>query len=379
MGPMTSLRPKPSPGVLLDAARRELSDEILRGEGGSAALERYSSRLDALILQLAADAPPAGRRVVDCRARRLRASALCLHSDIDLLVVFDGQLGEQDELFLRALLHPLWDAGLVVGHQVRELDELARLEVDNPEFLLALVDARHIAGDSELFSQFQEAFHSPQTHAFIVDALERLIDERHAQFNGTLYQLEPDVKDAPGALRDLTAVRTLAILTDPSLMRQGPEDPERLLDAEDFYLRIRSVLHLETRRNHNLLTHALQERVADVLGYPGPLPQPRVERLMGDYFRHARVVTRALEWAPAIGPTAGRCQCRSRRRRHPLHRPRKGSRPARDVAGRLPGRPRRGLSRVERRAGLHAPERRAVLDAPISFLRRHTAWRCCGS
>ena len=133
------------------------------------------------------------------------------------------------------------------------------------------------------------------------------------------------MKDAPGALRDLTAVRTLAILTDPSLMRQGPEDPERLLDAEDFYLRIRSVLHLETRRNHNLLTHALQERVADVLGYPGPLPQPRVERLMGDYFRHARVVTRALEWAPAIGPTAGRCQCRSRRRRHPLHRPGKAA------------------------------------------------------
>jgi len=302
MGPMTSLRPKPSPGVLLDAARRELSDEILRGEGGSAALERYSSRLDALILQLAADAPAAGRRVVVAALGGFGRRQLCLHSDIDLLVVFDGPLGEPDELFLRALLHPLWDAGLVVGHQVRELDELARLEVDNPEFLLALVDARHIAGDSELFSQFQEAFHSPQTHAFIVDALERLMDERHAQFNGTLYQLEPDVKDAPGALRDLTAVRTLAILTDPSLLRQGPEDPERLLDAEDFYLRIRSVLHLETRRNHNLLTHALQERVADVLGYPGPLPQPRVERLMGDYFRHARVVTRALEWGRRSAP-----------------------------------------------------------------------------
>ena len=83
--------------------------------------------------------------------------------------------------------------------------------MDNPEFLLALVDARPIAGDPALFAQFQEAFHSPQTHAFIVDALERLIDERHAQFNDTLYQLEPDVKDAPGALRDLTAVRTLAI------------------------------------------------------------------------------------------------------------------------------------------------------------------------
>jgi [protein-PII] uridylyltransferase len=299
---MATLRPKPSPAVLLDAARRELGDEIVRGEGGRVALERYSGRLDALIGQLVVDAPPPGRQVAIAALGGYGRRHLCLYSDIDLLIVFDGTLEDSDERFLRAVLHPLWDAGLVVGHQVREIDELSRLEVDNPEFLLALVDARPIGGDPALFTRFQEDFHSPQTHAFIVGALGRLIDERHAQFNDTLYQLEPDVKDAPGALRDLTAIRTLASLTDPALIRQGPEDPERLLDAEDFYLRVRSILHLESRRNQNLLTHALQERAADLLGYPGPLPQPRVERLMGDYFRHARVVTRALEWARRSAP-----------------------------------------------------------------------------
>jgi [protein-PII] uridylyltransferase len=300
---MTTLRPKPTPAVLLDAARRELGDDILRGEGGRIALERYSSRLDALIAQLVADAPAAGRHVAIAALGGYGRRHLCLYSDIDLLILFDGALGEADERFLRGLLHPLWDAGLVVGHQVREIDELSRLEVDNPEFLLALVDARPLSGDSPLFARFQESFHSPQTHAFIVGALGRLMDERHAQFNGTLYQLEPDVKDAPGALRDLAAVRTLAALTDPSLLRQGPEDSERLVDAEDFYLRIRSILHYESKRNQNLLSHALQERAAEVLGYPGPLAQQQVERLMGDYFRHARVVTRALDWARRSAPT----------------------------------------------------------------------------
>ena len=71
---------------------------------------------------------------------------LCLHSDLDLLVLFGDRIGEAEEAFLRALLHPLWDAGVVVGHQVRELDDFATLERDNPEFLLALVDARHVAG-----------------------------------------------------------------------------------------------------------------------------------------------------------------------------------------------------------------------------------------
>ena len=71
---------------------------------------------------------------------------LCLHSDIDLLVLFGGRIGAAEERFLRGFLHPLWDLGVVVGHQVRELDDFNRLEADNPEFLLALLDARPVAG-----------------------------------------------------------------------------------------------------------------------------------------------------------------------------------------------------------------------------------------
>ncbi len=64
--------------------------------------------------------------------------ALCLHSDIDLLVVFEGRLGRAEERFVKALLHPLWDLKLQVGHQVRLLDDFAVLERDNPLYLLAL-------------------------------------------------------------------------------------------------------------------------------------------------------------------------------------------------------------------------------------------------
>ena len=296
------LRPKPTAAVLLDAARRELSDEILSGHGGTTALNRYSGRIDALVRQISADAPPCEQSVVVAALGGYGRGQLCLYSDIDLLVVFGGPLGQPEERFLRAVLHPLWDAGLVVGHQVREIDELGRLEVDNPEFLLALVDARFLSGDHRLFDRVADEFHTPETHAHLVLALERLVDERHARFNETLYQLEPDVKDAPGALRDIMSARTIGALTDPSLVRKGPEGPERLADAEDFYLRLRSILHLEGKRNQNSLTHALQERAAEVLEYPGALPQQRVERLMGDYFRHARVVTRALDWVRRSAP-----------------------------------------------------------------------------
>ncbi len=286
----------------LEEARRELRDDILRGHGGRGALGRFSDRLDGIVRQIAAAAPTPAQPFAVVAIGGYGRRQLSLHSDIDLLVLFAGHLGEADERVLRALLHPLWDLGLVVGHQVREIDEFARLEIDNPEFLMALVDARPVAGDRSLYDRFETAFHQAGTHAHVVSALNALIDERYALFNSTLYQLEPDVKESPGALRDLTATRWIAALTDPSLVRRGVDDASKIEEAEEFLLRVRSILHLESKRNHNQLTHQLQEVAADILGYPGAFPQQRVERLMSDYFRHARSVARLLAWMRRNAP-----------------------------------------------------------------------------
>jgi [protein-PII] uridylyltransferase len=291
------------PRAALQGARDELRTATGRGAGGRAALERYAARVDGIIRQVYGDAAKPGATAPAVFAlggygRR----QLCLHSDIDVLVLFPGTIGPAEEQVLRALLNPLWDLGVVVGHQVRELHEFESVETDNPEFLLALLDARPVAGSRELFEAFGTLFHSSTTHSFILKALFELIEARHALFNGTLYQLEPDVKEAPGALRDLGAMRTIALLTDPLLLRRGPADPARVEDAEDFLLRVRSTLHLEGERQQNVLSHDLQERTADVLGYPGAEARTRVERLMSDYFRHARIVHRSLEWARRAAP-----------------------------------------------------------------------------
>jgi [protein-PII] uridylyltransferase len=289
--------------VALDAAREELRGEIARGAGGRAALDQHAGRVDGLLRALYLEAGGAERQVAVIALGGYGRRHLCLHSDIDLLLLFGGRIGPSEERFLRAFLHPLWDVGVVVGHQVRELDEFADLETDNPEFLLALLDARLVAGAEELFHRLRATFHTAPTHAYILQALLALIEERHARFNATLYQLEPDVKEAPGALRDLMAARTIAAVTDPLLLQRGPADPGRFEEAEDFLLRVRSVLHLEAERNQNVLSHELQERIADVLSYPGDEARQRVERLMSDYFRHARTVSRTLDWTRRAAPT----------------------------------------------------------------------------
>ena len=286
----------------LDAARGELRTAISRGAGGRGALERYADRVDALVRQLHADAGPYDGPLAILALGGYGRRHLCLHSDIDLLLLFGGGIGPSEERFVHSFLTPLWDLGVVVGHQVRQMDDFRTLETDNPEFLLALLDARPVAGARPVFERFGTVFHQASTHAFILRSLLALIEERHAKFNDTLYQLEPDVKEAPGALRDLTATRTIALLTDPLLLRRGPADVGRFDDAEDFLLRVRSTLHLECGRNQNVLSHELQEKAADVLGYPGAEPRQRVEKLMSDYFRHARIVSRSLEWVRRTAP-----------------------------------------------------------------------------
>jgi [protein-PII] uridylyltransferase len=286
----------------LDAARDELRADTERGAGGRDALQRHAARVDALLAALYVDAGVPDRPAAIIALGGYGRRHLSLHSDIDLLILFGGRIGPSEERFLRNFLHPLWDVGVVVGHQVREVEEFSELETDNPEFLLALLDARLVAGAPALFDRLHAMFHTPSTHAYIVKSLMALMDERHARFNATLYQLEPDVKEAPGALRDLMAARTIAALTDPLLLQRGPADPGKFEDAEEFLFRVRSILHLDGGRNQNVLSHELQERAADLLEYPGSERHHRVERLMSDYFRHARTVSRTLEWARRMAP-----------------------------------------------------------------------------
>jgi [protein-PII] uridylyltransferase len=287
----------------LDAARGELAAAAGRGEGGRQAMRQYSHRMDALVQQLFADAGPVSQSIAVFALGGYGRRELCLHSDIDLLVLFAGSIGEQDERFLHAFLNPIWDLGLTVGHHVREVREGSGLEADNPEFLLALTDARPVVGDATLLDQFFAESDVAKTALRTLDALKALIAERHGRFNDTLYQLEPDVKEAPGGLRDLFGAQTIAMLTDPALLSQGGSAPRALEDAEEFLLRVRSVLHLEARRHHNILSHELQERAAECLGYNGATPRQRVERFMGDYFRHARAIDRTLRWALRAAPT----------------------------------------------------------------------------
>ncbi len=283
---------------LLQSAREELTSATREARGGIKALEHFSGHVDALIGQIYLDLrvrPSVPWAIIALGGYGRRH--LCLHSDIDLLIVFDGAIRDTEEQSLKSLLHPLWDLKLQIGHQVRELSELSRVERDNPEFLLAALDARFLAGEDVVFERFRDLCNRSGTEwsAQALDSLLQLIEQRHTQFNKTIYQLEPDIKEAPGALRDVTAIRSIAALADLNLRRGLTSDIERLDEAEDLLLRLRSILHLESGRNLNVLSYVLQEKAAELFGCPGSRSYQQAEALMSAYFHHARTISRLLD------------------------------------------------------------------------------------
>ena len=281
----------------LATTRRQFALEAKQGRGGREAQARYAVHMDGLVEQLVEGARGlTARPFVVCALGGYGRRTLCLHSDIDLMILFEESIGREEERFVNAVLQPLWDLQLVVGHQVRELADFNDIDTGNTEFQLAVLDARPLAGDQRLFERFRTHVTSlaPDDRERAIDALIELVQQRHAQFNGTIYQLEPDIKNAPGGLRDIAAMRYLQTLAGERLDADRARAAAPVQEAEEFLLRIRGVLHAEGGRDANVLTHEMQERVAEALDADGDTPRKRVEALMGAYFRNVRSNARAL-------------------------------------------------------------------------------------
>ncbi len=282
------------------AARERYSSATQQAYGGISTVKAYASEIDLLVQEIYRDARkiesnPAALVAIGGYGRQHQ----CYYSDIDLLLLFDGRISSAEEDFISAILHPLWDLGLNIGHQVRELGEFETPEMNNPEYLVALLEARFLDGEQETYGQFHNACLTEKSkwREPMLAALCDLTRQRHAQYNHTVFHLEPDIKDAPGGLRDATAIRLLRKFNNRDVFDRAYLDVGRIDEAEDFMLRLRSILHMERGRNLNTLNHEHQETAAAVFGSPGDHSRSQVEALMSTYFHHAQLIRRSLATA----------------------------------------------------------------------------------
>jgi [protein-PII] uridylyltransferase len=222
------------------------------------------------------------------------------YSDLDILFLFGSEKAEHESRSLIAeFSRTLWDLGFRVSSAGRTLDECKRIEDDNAEFHLALLDRRFLAGDAALFEKLDSKVlpaSEKQARPFLLAQLHRLTKERITRYGNTIFHLEPNVKESPGGMRDhQAAVWLRQIVEEKDDRRRNTAAEEELSAAALAFLgAIRCFLHYSNGRNDNTLTYELQAAAAErALGVGDGIARTPAE-WMRLYFRHARTLNRQL-------------------------------------------------------------------------------------
>jgi len=216
------------------------------------------------------------------------------YSDIDLLILTDdpARFGPGIETFVQNL----WDLKLDVGHSVRSVGD-CRLEAERDiKTATAILERRPLRGtlafDRAIGSLFATDEIWPSAKFYRAKAEEQR--RRHAQFEDVEYDLEPNIKGAPGGLRDIQTIgwiirRHFGSATTNDLALRGfltKEEAEVLDAGRRFLFRVRYGLHLLAGRKEDRLQFDYQRTLAERLGYRDSDAKLGVEQFMHDYYRH---------------------------------------------------------------------------------------------
>jgi [protein-PII] uridylyltransferase len=268
------------------------------GHHGVWAARRRSELVDECLVRLWERAGPPLRCAlvaIGGYGRRLQLPA----SDVDVLLLHDGTSPEDVRRLTDAILYPLWDAGLAVGQAVRTPEECVEMARDRFDALTAMLDGRVLAGDGDVASRALAAVREPVTAdpKGFAARLRRAASERRERFGSVAQLLEPDLKEGSGGLRDVASIGWLEIALGADLVRAGllrSHERDSLDAAEEFLVRARSAIHLETEKRTDRLIADLQPAVAHAMGF---VDEPRliaIDGLMRALFQHARDVEHVL-------------------------------------------------------------------------------------
>ncbi|TAN07300.1 MAG: [protein-PII] uridylyltransferase [Rhodanobacteraceae bacterium] len=296
---------------LLDDHTRVLTSAFRQGAGAAALARARAQAVDAVCMHVwsacVGDPPAAALFAVGGFGHGL----LFPYSDVDLLVLHDPGAGSALARSLEAFFACLWDVGLKPGQAVRTLAQCRDLAAAEVSVFTSLLDARQLAGAGRFTQDLRALVDEPglwPPDAYLAAKLDERA-RRHARYDDTTHNLEPDLKDGPGGLRNLDLIRWLGkrlVGVDDldGLVRAQllePSERDALRDARAMLRRDRYGLHLEAGRAEERLLFDWQRAVAARLGYAdvNTTGNAAVERFMQDYFRAAgtteRLLTRLLE------------------------------------------------------------------------------------
>ena len=291
--------------------RQALFEKHRSGAGGLEIVSAWSTVMDHLIRHLYnAISADCGSRFGEAnRGLALIAQGgygrgeLNPHSDIDLLFLYGRKISPFVQAVTEKLQHTLWDAGMEPAHATRSIADCIRLAESDMKVRTSLLDARFLCGDFALFQEFEKKVEPRLVKTGMARFIREKLEEnraRHGQYGGSVYLLEPEVKEGEGGLRDIQTARWIARAKlkakdlDALALRGivATTDIAHLKESQDFLLRVRNELHFATGKHQDQLTFEQQENVSSALGFAGEEGLRAVEVFMRTYYLHAAQISR---------------------------------------------------------------------------------------
>ncbi len=294
---------------LLETARSFLDCQLQRvqqmndqGGSGQQIVKELTAVFDQLINSLywAVSANLSKEEVADCALIALGGygrAEMNPRSDLDLMFFYEPSGKAAAEVISDRMLYLLWDLRLDVGYSVRSKEECLE-EAQDSTVRSALLDARLISGNPELFALFNHSvgklMHNQDTRGFIKLKLEER-DERKRKYGSSVYLLEPNLKEGEGGLRELQEALWIArvkfkALSLKELLIKGvinEQDFQEYNQALDYLWKIRNHLHFSGQRKSDQLTFEQQQQIAVAFGYKNARRTSAVEQFMQGYYSHA--------------------------------------------------------------------------------------------
>ncbi|MCK4675792.1 MAG: nucleotidyltransferase domain-containing protein, partial [Gammaproteobacteria bacterium] len=219
-------------------------------------------------------------------------------SDIDLMILLQSEENQKTKDLLEKFLMLLWDIRLEIGHSVRTVEECVEESTKDITVATNIMEARLLAGSETLFTQMKEktsADHIWDSKSFFQTKLEEQI-QRSGKFNDTAYNLEPNIKESRGGLRDIQMIGWVAkrhfnadSLHD--LVKEGfllEDELNTLLEGQQLLWRIRCSLHYLAGRREDRLLFDYQRDLAEEFGFKDIEENSKneaIEQFMQQYYR----------------------------------------------------------------------------------------------
>jgi [protein-PII] uridylyltransferase len=220
------------------------------------------------------------------------------HSDVDVLILLPGWLDPAGTAFIERLIGVFWDIGLEMGHSVRTIAQCADEMAADVTVKTSLLEQRFVAGSRRLHRSFARMLASSMDVPSFYEAKMLEQQQRHLKYHDTAYNLEPNVKESPGGLRDLQTVLWIARAAGVGrgwreLAQAGlitMQEARTVSRQERLIGALRARLHYLSDRREDRLVFDLQNALAREMGFVDTPARRASEQLMQRYYRAAKTV-----------------------------------------------------------------------------------------